>query len=371
MSLRIILVRVCSLSLLLLACLQLCIGTAFAAPADRSIALQLRWSPQFQFAGYYAADWLGYYAEEGLDVEIRSAFRDGVVLSATEEVAQGRADFGVGAADILIAQDQGRELSLVASFFQRSAVAYYALADTRLNTVYDLARLNIARREGDLLDVELQALFLSEGIHPFSTRYADIPRDFTVEDLTSGHFQLVPGYLGKIAYQAEQLGIPLKTVSPQDYGIDFYGDSLFTGAALAQADPELVERFRRASVKGWTYALEHPEEIADKIAMTAYMHPGTGQTLEELVQFNRHQARQVLQLTHYPIVEIGNLNPYRWAKMARTLTELHIITREPDMARMIFDYGAIRLSQLRRAGETAKGFFAASSSSSPCSSSFT
>ncbi len=334
---------------------------AAASPEGRQTAsLQLRWSPQFQFAGYYAADWLGYYAEEGLDVEIRSAFRDGVVLSATEEVAQGRADFGVGAADILIAQDQGRELSLVASFFQRSAVAYYALADTRLNTVYDLARLNIARRKGDLLDVELQALFLSEGIHPFSTRYADIPRDFTVEDLTSGRFQLVPGYLGKIAYQAEQMGIPLRTVSPQEYGIDFYGDTLFTGAALAKSDPELVERFRRATVKGWTYALEHPEELADKIAMTAYMHPGTGQTLEELVRFNRHQARQVLQLTHYPIVEIGNLNPHRWAKMAQTLTELHIITREPDMGQMIFDYAAIRLNQLRQAGETAKGFFAAS-----------
>lgn len=329
-----------------------------AANSLEPVTLQLRWDHQFQFAGYYAADWLGYYEAEGIDVDIRSALSSGKILDATQEIAENRAQFGVGAADILIVRNQGIDLTLVASFFQRSAVAYYALGSTPASSVYDLARLNIARREHDLLDVELQALFLNEGIHPFTSIYADVPRDFNVEDLTSGRYDVVPGYLGKLPYQAEKLGIPIQAVHPIDYGIDFYGDTLFTSSSLAHSDPELVERFRKASIKGWTYALDHPDEIAGKIAAMVQASGQSDQTLEELTGFNRYQAKQVLELTHYPIVEIGNINPYRWSKMAATLKDLNIISQEPEVARMIFDYQAIRLNQLKKAGETATVVFA-------------
>ena len=100
----------------------------FAAPA-RSQAGELRKvvtpappDNQFQFAGYYAALWQGYYREEGLDVEIRPALLpDGRILSATEAVADGGAEFGIGAADVLIAHDRGADLRIVASIFQQSA----------------------------------------------------------------------------------------------------------------------------------------------------------------------------------------------------------------------------------------------------------
>lgn len=49
--------------------------TLTAAPtlarASEKVVLQLRWDNQFQFAGYYAAKWQGYYEAEGIDVEIR------------------------------------------------------------------------------------------------------------------------------------------------------------------------------------------------------------------------------------------------------------------------------------------------------------
>ncbi|MBF0258099.1 MAG: ABC transporter substrate-binding protein [Desulfamplus sp.] len=77
------------------------------ASANDKVILQLRWDHQFQFAGYYAAQWNGYYEEEGIDVDIKSAVTPKKILSAVEEVGSGRADFGVGAADILIAKDKG------------------------------------------------------------------------------------------------------------------------------------------------------------------------------------------------------------------------------------------------------------------------
>ena len=99
--------------------ISLAIVGSFAASADTqaadTVVLQLRWDHQFQFAGYYAADWLGYYEEADLDVEIRSAFdAAGEQRQATREVAEAGAQFGIGAADILRARDEGADLVVLA-----------------------------------------------------------------------------------------------------------------------------------------------------------------------------------------------------------------------------------------------------------------
>ncbi len=50
-----------------------------------------------------------------------------------------------------------------------------------------------------------------------------------------------------------------------DYGVDFYGDILFTSESEVERDPERVAAFVRASLRGWEYAFAHPEELADRI----------------------------------------------------------------------------------------------------------
>ncbi|WP_170829231.1 ABC transporter substrate-binding protein [Acidaminobacter hydrogenoformans] len=333
---------------------------AAATPAEKpqapatglsELVLQLRWDHQFQFAGYYAAQWMGYYEEEGFTVDIRPAFTEdeSEILDAALEVQEGRADFGVGAANLMIAQDAGMDLILVASIFQRSAVEYCTLLEDRGNTVFDLSQLHIARRPGDLLDLELQALFASEGITPFATRTTDITRDFTLEDLIRGDFDVVPDFLGQIPYAASKAGIPVKVIRPAEHGIDFYGDTLITSAKLANANPELVERFRRASIKGWTYALEHPMEISELIVERLKLPeavPETAPEMQALKDFNAYQATKVLELTHYPIVEMGNINPFRWIKMAEAMKSLGMIEEVPDLNAMIFDYDQIKVTQL-------------------------
>ena len=104
---------------------------AFCMPVSASamdkIFLQLRWDHQFQFAGYYAAKLNKYYEEAGLDVEVRSAIaKDGTILQAVDEVSSGRVQFGVGAADILVANDAGKPLMVSAVILQQSAAAFYA-----------------------------------------------------------------------------------------------------------------------------------------------------------------------------------------------------------------------------------------------------
>ncbi len=304
------------------------------------VTLQLRWEHQFQFAGYYAALWEGYYDDYGLKVNIKSGIdEDNNVILAPEAVSFEQADFGVGGVDILLAVDKGHTLKIVSTFFQRSPVAYYMMPNTRFTSIYDITELNVARREHDLLDIELQAMLINEGINPFWGQ--TIPKDVVISfsDLYSGHYDVIPGYLDTIAYQAHLQGEDVKSVHPIEFGVDFYGDSLFTSETMAKTRPKLVERFRNASILGWKYALDNPEEMAQRIADHYYKD---SRNYLEFVEFNKFQSEKVSELTLYPVVEIGNMNPYRWESMIEYLTTLNLIESEINTNNLLFDFEQIQ-----------------------------
>ncbi|MCA9896008.1 MAG: ABC transporter substrate-binding protein, partial [Anaerolineae bacterium] len=163
------------------------------AQALEKVVLQLRWDHQAQFAGYYAAQWQGYYTEAGFEVDIRSALTpEGKILSAIEEVADGRADFGVGAADILIARDQGIPLVVLAAIFQQSAAEFYVRDSAPMQTLADLPKLRVARNVNDLIDVELQAMLRAEGIDPQNV--TPYPHQPGIEHFVTDQVDVMPGY---------------------------------------------------------------------------------------------------------------------------------------------------------------------------------
>ena len=300
--------------------------------AAEKIVLQLRWDNQFQFAGYYAAKWQGYYKDAGLDVEIRSAIRDDqTILKATDEVTKGNADFGIGAADILIAKDKGAPLVVTAVIFQQSASTFYTRADSEFRSPKDFLHAKVARNVNDLIDVELQAMLKEEGIDPNLVK--PYPHITGFEHFLTGKVDIVPGYSVTAPYVFQREGISVRQIKPSSYGIDFYGDSLFTSRKLVEDDPMLVKRFTEASLKGWQYALEHSEEIAKKISENI---PRIA-PIDNISDFNRYQIEAVKNLTHYPMVDLGHINPLRWRHMHTLLKNLGIVKGEIDLDTFLYD----------------------------------
>ena len=304
------------------------------AQALENVVLQLRWDHQFQFAGYYAAQWQGYYQEAGFAVEIRSAVTpEGRIISATQEVAQGRADFGVGAADILIARDQGIPLVVLASIFQQSAAGFYANEETQLQSPADLLNLRVARRVNDLIDVELQAMLLSEGIDP--QKVIPYPHESGVEHFVSGRVDVIPGYRINLPYALAKRDIRFKVLRPINYGIDFYGDSLFTLRSRIDRDPEGVQRFVQATLKGWVYALSHAYQIADRIADEL---PRNDKSVSgNLREYNRFQIDGVISLALFGVVETGHVNANRWFHMYQLMRGIGILKNPLNMDDLVFD----------------------------------
>lgn len=117
--------------------------------------------------------------------------------------------------------------------------------------------------------------------------------------------------------------------SPHPAGIDLYGDNLFTTERLIQMKPKMVSAFREASIKGWEYAMQHPEEMVQLI----YSRYSQGHSIEQL----RTEALHMLPLLHASLVEIGHLNPVRWNYIAEVYAGLGIMEPGFDLRGFLYD----------------------------------
>lgn len=160
-------------------------------------------------------------------MDIRSAITpDGRILKAVDEVREKRADFGIGGSDILAANDRFGDFAVLASIFQQSAARIYALKSAQLNSPADLAGKRVARNKGDLIDVEMQVMLKAEGID--QSNLVSVPHHPTIDGLKHGKIDAIPGYSMSLPYDARLAGTELSALNPSTYGVDFYGDSLFT-----------------------------------------------------------------------------------------------------------------------------------------------
>ena len=105
--------------------LALTVWPRCAGAADK-LVLQLHRAAQFEFAGYYAALWQGFYREAGLEVEIKPGAPPGVPpIDTVREIVDGRAQFETGSVQLLIRAAQGQSLLLLAPIFQQSDARVY------------------------------------------------------------------------------------------------------------------------------------------------------------------------------------------------------------------------------------------------------
>lgn len=314
----------------------ICCAASPAAAQPQKVSLLLKWDHQFQFAGYYAALWQGYYSEAGIDVEFRTRVQpDGSLLNVVNEVAEGRADFGVGAIDILVARDQGIPLVILTSIFQRSPYAMVSLSDTPLARPQDLIGKRIAYQEGALGGMELDALLNTARID--REAIVRVPFQPGVDPLVAGVFDVGVSYPSSALWRAKELGVELNLLYPSDFETPFYGDTLFTHRRLLDVNPDLVRRFRDATLRGWQYAMDRPDEIAERIARE--LKPVL--PVDDFHAFCRFEAGMVRDWMRYPEVEIGATNSWRWNGIYRQLARAGLVKGDAAMGGLVFeDYRA-------------------------------
>lgn len=295
-------------------------GAAHSNNLDR-VTLQLKWRRQFQFAGYYAAIAKGFYEDAGLQVTLREAEED--ELPAVH-VLEGRAEFGVASSDVLLMRGQDEPVVLLASIFQHSALVLLASARSGANNIHALAGKRVTM---EMNAVDLLAYLASEGMS--ASQLELVPRIFGADPLIDGSIDAMSAYLTNEPYLLQQAGVDYFVFMPQASGIDFYGDTLFTTEEQVRRHPERVRRFREASLRGWDYALRHPDEIIGLI-LAGYAPDRSREHLE-------YEAARTRELIMPGVVEIGYSNPGRWRYIADTYAKLGMMTPEFSLDGFLYD----------------------------------
>jgi ABC-type nitrate/sulfonate/bicarbonate transport system substrate-binding protein len=309
-----------------------------AARAADKLVLQLHREAQFEFAGYYAALWKGFYREAGLEVEIKPGAPPGATpIDAVREVTERRAQFGTGTAQLLLHTAQGLPLLLLAPIFQQSGTAIYYLADGDLSSLYALHEAKVGRPPpSNFLDVELRMALHGEGIDPDKLKSVSVEPGQAIAALSDHRVDSVIGSAWELPWQARERSVPLKSLSLADYRPQVFGDGLFALQRFANADPATAQRFREASIKGWEYALQHPDEIGARIVAELPVQA----PVSDPAGFARYQGEVARKLARFPNVALGQSNPERWIGVQQSLIAIGAISRPADLEAFLYNPGA-------------------------------
>ncbi len=239
---------------------------AGAAQAADDLTLQLKWVTQAQFAGYYVAKDMGYYDEEGLNVTIKPGGPD---IAPTQVLAGGGADVTVEwMPAALAAREKGLPLVNIAQPFKSSGMMLTCLKESGVEKPEDF--------KGKTLGV-----WFSGNEYPFLSwmNHLKLPTDGSPEGVTvlKQGFNVDPllqkqaACISTMTYneygQVLDAGLAptdLVTFKYEDQGVATLEDGLYVLEDTLK-DPAMEDklvRFVRASMKGWKYAEEHPDEAA-------------------------------------------------------------------------------------------------------------
>lgn len=306
----------------------LCVGLGVLAGCHRSspsaatgltpVRLQLDWYPQPEHGGFFAAQLLGFYKDEGLDVTILPLPQYG---SVAQQVANGKADIGLGSSDqVLEWNSNGLPLLAVSATMQHDPQAIMMHKDSPIHDFQDL--------EGHTVAAQTGATWLKYVIgryHLHSVR--QVPSTLSI-----ANFLADPGYVQQIfvtsePYFAKQAGVEVRTLAISLSGYDPYRVQ-FTTRDFAAQHPDVVGKFVRASIRGWKEYLRSPGATnAHLLSLNPALNPEqevyTAQALKDGLFVTGTDASGV---------QIGGMTASRWQTSYDQLKGLGILHQDFDPA---------------------------------------
>jgi NitT/TauT family transport system substrate-binding protein len=281
------------------------------------VRLQLDWYPQPEHGGFFAAQMLGYYKAEGLDVTLLPLPQYG---SVAQLVASGKADFGLGSSDqVLEWNSNGLPLVAVSATMQHDPQAVMVHKDSPIRDFKDL--------EGHTIAAQTGATWLKYVTQRYNLRQVrEVPATLSIAS-----FLADPGYVQQIfvtsePFFAKQAGAEVRTLLISSSGYDPYRVS-FTTREFATQHPDLVAKFVRASIRGWQAYLADPTATN---ALLLKLNPALNPAQEA---YSAQALRDGAFIAGAdPSSQTGHMTAARWQTLYEQLKTLGILHGPVDPA---------------------------------------
>ena len=305
------------------------LGLATGAQAADDVTLQLQWVTQAQFAGYYVALDKGFYEEAGLNATIKPGGPD---IAPPQVLAGGGADVMLNwMPSALAAREKGLPVVNIAQPFKSSGLMLTCWKDTGIESPEDFRGKTIGvwffGNEYPFLSWMSQLGIPTDGSDDGVTV---LKQGFNVDPLLQRQADCISTMTYNEYWQVIDAGVTpeeLVTFKYEDQGVATLEDGIW---ALEEnlEDPAFVDkmtRFVRASMQGWKYAEENPDEAAEIVLD----NDATGAQTEE------HQKRMMGEIAKLTAGSTGALDPADYDRTVATLLgggSDPVITKEPEGA---------------------------------------
>ena len=255
--------------------------------ANQKVSILLDWKYQFEFAGYIAAKEKGFYKEAGVDVDLVEYNHNDIV----KDVLSGKYNFGIYDNHLVDEKIKGKAVKLVASIFKRSALVL--VTQPYIKNIKDLEHKKIMiSTSSDISTLD----FLKENKIDLST-IQFIKPTFSIEPFVKKKIDAMSAFITNETYQLEKKGIKFNVINPSDYNFLMYQGEFFTSKKFADENPVLVDRIKKATIKGWEYALKHKQEIID-IILKKY---NTQNKTKDAYEYEAKEIEKIIEPYIYPI----------------------------------------------------------------------
>ena len=243
-----------------------------ACETTTPVSLQLQWVTQAQFAGYFAAQDQGFYADQCLDVTI---VEGGVDIVPQPQLADGAVDFALSwVPKALASREAGANIVNIAQIFQRSGTLQVSFADAGVTSSADFAGKKIGNW-GFGNEFEIFAALTKAGIDP-ATGVELVQQQFDMAGLLAGDIDVAQAMtyneyaqvLEAINPDTGALYTPedFNVVSYEDEGVGMLQDAIWANADKLASDPaykEAAVKFVAASIQGWAFCRDNAEACRD------------------------------------------------------------------------------------------------------------
>jgi NitT/TauT family transport system substrate-binding protein len=316
-----------------------------------SVSIQLQWVPQAQFAGYYAAQNLGYYKAAGLNVKLLNG---GPQIVPGQVVASGRAQFGVNwLTALLAARDSGTQLVDIAQVFSRSGMTELTWKSSGLNTIAKLKDKKVGNWLGGD-QYELFAALTAAGMDPaqnkgvtivqqpfdmglFLNHQIDAASAMTYNELAQVLETKNPK-TGKL-YKLSDLNV----LKMQSLGFGALEDNLFSTASYlkSKAHQQIAEKVIGATLAGWIYCRDHVKACVNFTLKAGPTLPRTHQLW---------MMNQINQLIWPNKGGIGMMDKASWTRTWKLMKRFGGIKKTPTAGAYRTDLAAAAVKGLKKQG---------------------
>lgn len=232
------------------------------------VTFMLSFIPNVQHAGFLVASARGYYADEGLEVEIVPA---GPGVDVAQDVADGTVDIGqVDYVNVVEAREAGVRMKVIGQTYKLPFFFWYTKKDSGIDTLEDWKGKKVGSIQlGDY--PERDAMLISAGLNP-RTDIVPTQQDFGTDDFIAGRVDIGEGvvfYHPAFLIGVNQMAFPddFNVFWPADYDADFASQTIAANEEFLAANPAAATCFLRASVRGWQATFQD-REAAVKDVMT-------------------------------------------------------------------------------------------------------